>query len=153
MRLNPQQLAAVRHFESPLLVLAGAGSGKTGVITQKIAWLIEKQAFDPSSIVAVTFTNKASNEMRARLKKQLDTKQTRGLMISTFHRLGMHLLNHDGAAIGIRKGFTILDQGDSLSTLRELIRETNSAMEERTLRSRTGLCPALRALQRTDQQL
>lgn len=135
MGLNPQQLAAVTHFETPLLVLAGAGSGKTGVITQKIAWLIEKQAYAPSSIIAVTFTNKASNEMRARLKKQLSPKQMRGLMIATFHRLGMEILHKDGNAIGLRKGFTILDQGDSLTALRELIREGNSSIEERELQN------------------
>ncbi len=135
MGLNPQQSAAVKHFETPLLVLAGAGSGKTGVITQKIAWLIEKQLYSPSSIVAVTFTNKASNEMRARLKKQLSAKDMRGLTIATFHRLGMDILHKDGEAIGLRKGFTILDQGDSLSSLRELIREGNSTMEERVLQN------------------
>ena len=136
MGLNPQQLAAVRHFESPLLVLAGAGSGKTGVITQKIAWLIEKQQYAPSSIVAVTFTNKASNEMRERLKKQLSRDQMRGLTIATFHRLGMDMLHKDGNSIGLRKGFTILDQGDSMSALRELIKEGNSSIEERVLQNR-----------------
>lgn len=136
MGLNPQQLAAVRHFETPLLVLAGAGSGKTGVITQKIAWLIEKQNYSPTSIVAVTFTNKASNEMRARLKKQLSPQQMKGLTIATFHRLGMEMLHKDGDAIGLRKGFTILDQGDSMSALRELIREGNSAIEDRDLQNR-----------------
>lgn len=135
MGLNPQQLAAVTHFETPLLVLAGAGSGKTGVITQKIAWLIEKQLYSPQSIIAVTFTNKASAEMRSRLKKQLKPQQTRGLTIATFHRLGMDILHKDGEAIGLRKGFTILDQGDSLSALRELIREANSAIEERDLQN------------------
>lgn len=135
MGLNPQQLAAVKHFETPLLVLAGAGSGKTGVITQKIAWLIEKKHYAPSSIVAVTFTNKASNEMRARLKKQLKPQQMRGLTIATFHRLGMDILHKDGEAIGLRKGFTILDQGDSLTAIRELIREGNSALEERVLQN------------------
>lgn len=135
MGLNPQQLAAVKHFETPLLVLAGAGSGKTGVITQKIAWLIEKQSYASSSIVAVTFTNKASNEMRARLKKQLSPKQMRGLTIATFHRLGMDILHKDGDAIGLRKGFTILDQGDSLSVLKELILEGNCNIEERLLQN------------------
>ena len=135
MGLNPQQLAAVTHFETPLLVLAGAGSGKTGVITQKIAWLIEKQQYQPQSIIAVTFTNKASNEMRTRLKKQLSSRQMRGLTIATFHRLGMDMLHKDGEAIGLRKGFTILDQGDSMSALRELIREANSAIEERELQT------------------
>ena len=135
MGLNPQQLAAVKHFETPLLVLAGAGSGKTGVITQKIAWLIEKKGYAPSSIIAVTFTNKASNEMRARLKTQLAPAQMKGLTISTFHRLGMDMLHKDGEAMGLRKGFTILDQGDSLSTLRELIREGNINIEERDLQN------------------
>lgn len=135
MGLNPQQSAAVKHFETPLLVLAGAGSGKTGVITQKIAWLIEKQQYLPTSIVAVTFTNKASNEMRSRLKKQLSAKNMRGLTIATFHRLGMDILHKDGDAIGLRKGFTILDQGDSMSSLRELIQEGNSSIEERTLQN------------------
>ena len=133
MGLNPQQLAAVTHFETPLLVLAGAGSGKTGVITRKIAWLIEKQQYAPTSIIAVTFTNKASLEMRSRLKKQLSPKQMRGLTIATFHRLGMEMLHKDGQAIGLRKGFTILDQSDSLSAMRELIREANSAIEDREL--------------------
>ena len=135
MGLNPQQLTAVTHFETPLLVLAGAGSGKTGVITQKIAWLIEKKQYTPQSIVAVTFTNKASLEMRARLKKQLAPKQMRGLTIATFHRLGMDMLHKDGEAVGLRKGFTILDQSDSLSTLRELISEANSAIEDRELQN------------------
>ncbi len=135
MALNPQQLAAVTHFTTPLLVLAGAGSGKTGVITQKIAWLIEKQNYSPKSIVAVTFTNKASIEMRTRLKKQLQASQTRGLTIATFHRLGMDLLHKDGEAIGLRKGFTILDQNDSASALRELISEANSAIEVRDLQN------------------
>jgi len=136
MGLNPQQLAAVKHFETPLLVLAGAGSGKTGVITQKIAWLIEKQQYAPSSIFAVTFTNKASSEMRERLKKQLNAKQMRGLTIATFHRLGMDMLHRDGESIGLRKGFTIMDQGDSMSALRELIKEGNSSIEERVLQNR-----------------
>jgi len=135
MGLNPQQLAAVKHFESPLLVLAGAGSGKTGVITQKIAWLVDKQQYAPTSIIAVTFTNKAANEMRERLKKILAPQQMKGLSITTFHRLGMDILHKDGATIGLRKGFTILDQGDSMSAMRELIREGNSSIEERTLQN------------------
>lgn len=130
MGLNPQQLAAVTHYETPLLVLAGAGSGKTGVITQKIAWLIEHKHYSPGSIVAVTFTNKAASEMRARLKKQLQTEQTRGLMIATFHRLGLNILHSNGERIGLRKGFTILDQSDALGALRELLREGNVAIEE-----------------------
>jgi ATP-dependent DNA helicase Rep len=133
MRLNPQQLAAVTHFETPLLVLAGAGSGKTGVITQKIAWLIENKQYAPKSIIAVTFTNKAAAEMRTRLNRQLPKHQIRGLMIATFHRLGLNILLSDGEFVGLRPGFTILDQSDAASALGELIREANSAIEERTL--------------------
>jgi len=130
--LNPQQRAAVLHTDTPVLVLAGAGSGKTGVITEKIAYLIEQKQYKPSSIIAVTFTNKAALEMRARLRTKLDAKAVRGLSISTFHRLGLNMLHKDGQAIGIRKGFTIMDQSDSLSAIREIISEQNSAMEERT---------------------
>ncbi len=131
-KLNPQQKAAVLHTDTPVLVLAGAGSGKTGVITEKIAYLINTKQYAPSSIIAVTFTNKAANEMRQRLKGMLDSKAIRGLSISTFHRLGLTMLQRDGEAIGLRKGFTILDQTDSLSALRDIISEQNSAMEDRT---------------------
>ncbi len=142
MRLNPQQRAAVVHFETPLLVLAGAGSGKTGVITQKIAWLIREKAYAPESIVAVTFTNKAAAEMRDRVTslmqaggKRSRNNATRGLTVSTFHRLGMNLLSREGDSIGIKRGFTILDQSDSMTALRELVREANAAIEERPLQA------------------
>lgn len=131
-KLNPQQREAVLHVDTPVLVLAGAGSGKTGVITEKIAHLITNKQYDPKSIIAVTFTNKAAMEMRERLRKKLDAKLVRGLSISTFHRLGLNMLHKDGEHIGLRRGFTIMDQGDSQSALREIISEQNSAMEERT---------------------
>lgn len=131
-KLNPQQREAVLHTDTPVFVLAGAGSGKTGVITEKIAYLITKKQYDPKSIIAVTFTNKAAMEMRDRLRKKLDAKMVRGLSISTFHRLGLNMLHKDGEHIGLRRGFTIMDQGDSQSAMREIINEQNSAMEERT---------------------
>jgi len=133
--LNPQQRAAVLHVDTPVLVLAGAGSGKTGVITEKIAFLVTEKQYDPRSIIAVTFTNKAAAEMRERLSKKLDSKSIRGLSISTFHRLGLNMLHKDGEHIGLRRGFTIMDQADSLSALREIISEQNSAMEDRTAQS------------------
>ncbi len=133
--LNPQQRAAVLHIDTPVLVLAGAGSGKTGVITEKIAYLLTEKRYDPRSIIAVTFTNKAALEMRERLNKKLNTKSVRGLSISTFHRLGLNMLHKDGEHIGLRRGFTIMDQGDSTSALREIISEQNSAMEDRTAQS------------------
>lgn len=133
--LNPQQKQAVLHFDTPVLVLAGAGSGKTGVITEKIAYLITEKQYSPASIIAVTFTNKAATEMRDRLRKKLDAKAVRGLSICTFHRLGLNMLHKDGEHIGLRRGFTIMDQSDSLSALREIISEQNSAMEERLAQS------------------
>ena len=129
MRLNPEQLAAVTCHDVPLLVLAGAGSGKTGVITRKIAHLIENRGYAPDSIVAVTFTNKAAAEMRERVAKLLGKRSGRGLVISTFHRLGMTMLHRDGQGVGLRRGFTILDQSDSMTALREIADETKSVVE------------------------
>ena len=85
--LNPAQREAVRYLDGPLLVLAGAGSGKTSVITQKIAYLIEQRNFPPNKVVAVTFTNKAAREMRNRVNTV--SSQARGLWVSTFHQLGL----------------------------------------------------------------
>ncbi len=132
MALNPQQFAAVKHTDTPLLVLAGAGSGKTGVITEKIAYLIDKKQYSPRSIIAVTFTNKAAQEMKARLSKKLGKQLVRQLTVSTFHRLGLDILRQCPEPAGLRKGFTILDQSDAISILKELIREQNSPLEERT---------------------
>lgn len=119
--LNPQQMAAVHYIEGPLLVLAGAGSGKTRVITQKIAYLIQQCAYAASSVYAVTFTNKAANEMRARVASVLPSKIRRGLKIATFHALGLMLLKRDVARLGLKKGFTIFDSEDAFQLLRGLL--------------------------------
>ncbi|MEX0915830.1 MAG: UvrD-helicase domain-containing protein, partial [Wenzhouxiangellaceae bacterium] len=108
--LNPQQRAAITHVESPLLVLAGAGSGKTRVITEKIAWLIDKGHFRASQIAAITFTNKAAREMRQRVAKRIRRKAAEGLTISTFHSLGWAILKDDPEAAGLKRGISILDQ-------------------------------------------
>src|ERR1700756_2424171 len=83
--LNPQQLAAVEHCDGPLLVLAGAGSGKTSVITQKIAYLIARKKLSPSRIAAITFTNKAAKEMRERVAKLISSEDAAALTVCTFH--------------------------------------------------------------------
>lgn len=117
--LNPAQREAVRYLDGPLLVLAGAGSGKTSVITQKIAYLIEQRDFPPNKVVAVTFTNKAAREMRNRVNTV--SSQARGLWVSTFHQLGLSILRKEHQHLGLRSGFSILDQTDGTSVLRELL--------------------------------
>ena len=101
-KLNPQQREAVRHVSSPLLVLAGAGSGKTGVITSKIAWLIRERGMLPRKITAVTFTNKAAREMRSRVKGLLSGTSSRGLTISTFHTLGLNISTQGICSAGLQ---------------------------------------------------
>lgn len=103
MKLNPQQQAAVKYLGGPLLVLAGAGSGKTGVITQKIKHLIVNVGYLPHTVAAITFTNKAATEMQERVSKMLPKSQTRGLTICTFHSLGMKILREEANQIGYKK--------------------------------------------------
>jgi ATP-dependent DNA helicase Rep len=121
--LNPQQKQAVRHVDGPLLVLAGAGSGKTRVITRKIAYLIEQCGVAAKNIAAVTFTNKAAREMKERVSDLMASKDvsTRGLMVSTFHNLGLNILRRDGQHLGYRNGFSIFDAQDALAVLRDLM--------------------------------
>jgi len=118
--LNPRQREAVRYLDGPLLVLAGAGSGKTRVITQKIAWLIGEANVRARHIVAVTFTNKAAREMKSRASKLLKHSDGRGLTVSTFHNLGMNILRREGKAIGYKAGFSIFDAHDSAQLLQHL---------------------------------
>ena len=121
-RLNPAQRAAVTHLEGPLLVLAGAGSGKTRVITRKIAHMVGECGIAPSNVAAVTFTNKAAREMKARVGELLSEERAQSLTVSTFHTLGMRILREEHARIGYRRGFTLFDAEDSLSLLRELLK-------------------------------
>ncbi len=119
--LNTQQREALRYIDGPLLILAGAGSGKTSVITRKIAYLIEHCELPARHIAAVTFTNKAAKEMQSRVTQLLSAQQTRGIMVSTFHNLGLHIIRSEIATLGFKVGFSILDQEDSRNILRELM--------------------------------
>ncbi|QDQ39789.1 AAA family ATPase [Legionella geestiana] len=119
--LNPQQMAAVRYIDGPLLVLAGAGSGKTRVITQKIAWLLQECGYRANSVFAVTFTNKAANSMRERVAAVLPIPLRRGLKVSTFHTLGLSLLRRDAERCGLSRGFSIFDSEDCLQILRAFL--------------------------------
>lgn len=118
--LNPQQQAAVTHLGSPLLVLAGAGSGKTRVITQKIAWMIRKGVHSADQIAAITFTNKAAREMRERATQLLTKEEAKGLTVSTFHTLGLNIIKREAKRLGYKPNFSILDAQDSAAILKEL---------------------------------
>jgi ATP-dependent DNA helicase Rep len=120
MKLNPGQNEAVKYVSGPCLVLAGAGSGKTGVICQKIAYLIQKCDYKARNIAAVTFTNKAAREMKERIIKMLGKESTRGLTVSTFHSLGLDIVRREIKTLGYKPGFTLFDDQDSLSLLKEL---------------------------------
>ncbi len=111
-----------------MLVLAGAGSGKTRVITQKIAWLLSKRGVSPEAIVAVTFTNKAAREMKQRVGELVDDKgKLRGLTISTFHSLGLKILRREAEQAGLREGFSIIDPKDAVGVISELLRGEKAA--------------------------
>ena len=118
--LNPQQRKAVHYIDGPCLVLAGAGSGKTSVITRKIAYLIEQCDISPKHIIALTFTNKAAKEMKERVSKLSGGNNTRGLRVSTFHNLGLSVIKRERKILGYRSGFSIFDTDDSKALLKEL---------------------------------
>jgi DNA helicase II / ATP-dependent DNA helicase PcrA len=119
--LNPEQRQAVEHFEGPILVLAGAGSGKTRVLTTRIAWLVQECGVDPSSILAVTFTNKAAGEMRERVRRLLGHEPA-GMWIGTFHATGARLLRRHADRLGWTPGYSITDADQAQ-------RETKRVME------------------------
>lgn len=119
---NPPQRAAVEYNEGPSLVIAGAGSGKTRVLTYKIAYLME-QGLEPWSILALTFTNKAANEMKERIAKIVGTEPARRLWMGTFHSVFLRILRTEHEAIGFSPNFTIYDAADSKSLVKTIIKE------------------------------
>jgi len=121
-RLNPRQQEAVRYIDGPLLVLAGAGSGKTSVITRKIAYLVEQCGIDAGRVAAVTFTNKAAREMRERVGKLLG-ERGKDLAVGTFHQLGLRIIREEIQTLAMRRGFSILDGQDVEQVLRDILRQ------------------------------
>ncbi len=119
--LNPQQMAAIHYLDGPLLVLAGAGSGKTRVITEKIVYLINQCDYAANTVCAVTFTNKAANEMRSRVAALLPANKRRGLNLSTFHTLGLRILKKHTPLCQLKPGFSIFDSEDCLQILRTFL--------------------------------
>ena len=118
--LNPHQRAAIEYCDGPLLVLAGAGSGKTRVITEKIAHLVKRKQLSASKIAAITFTNKAAREMRERVGKLIQGPAAEGLTVCTFHALGLKFLQIEHARAKLRRGFSVLDADDSQGLIKEL---------------------------------
>ncbi|MCE9569873.1 MAG: UvrD-helicase domain-containing protein, partial [Rhodocyclales bacterium] len=137
VNLNAAQQEAVHHLDSPLLVLAGAGSGKTRVITHKIAWLVDDYGVKPGQIAAITFTNKAAKEMKERVAKLIGAR-AEGLIVSTFHALGVRILRQEAAKLGLKPGFSILDAADTTALFQELAGSVDKG-RLRALQSRISL--------------
>ncbi|UYV19070.1 DNA helicase Rep [Halomonas qaidamensis] len=119
--LNPRQQEAVRYIDGPCLVLAGAGSGKTSVITTKIAYLVQECGMSARKIAAVTFTNKAAREMKERVGQMLKGKEGHGLTVSTFHNLGLTIIRGELKTLGYKPGFSLFDPEDAKALLRDLM--------------------------------
>ena len=120
MKLNPQQQQAVEYVSGPCLVLAGAGSGKTRVIINKIAHLIGKCGYLPKQIAAVTFTNKAAREMKERVAQSIGKESSKGLIVSTFHTLGFDIIKREYKHLGFKANMTLFDEHDQMALLKEL---------------------------------
>lgn len=126
-QLNPRQREAVRYIDGPMLVLAGAGSGKTSVITEKIAYLVNTCGIDAGFVAAVTFTNKAAREMKERVGKLLRANASEGLTVSTFHQLGLRIIRSESKELGLKPGFSIFDAEDSRTLIRDLLIQEHGA--------------------------
>ena len=120
MKLSPGQDQAVKYVSGPCLVLAGAGSGKTRVITSKIAYLVQQCGYKARNIAALTFTNKAAREMKERVGQTLGKQESKGLMVSTFHTLGLNIIKREHKHLGLKSGFSLFDDQDQLALLKEL---------------------------------
>ena len=122
--LNDKQKEAVLADDGPVLILAGAGSGKTSVLTTKIAYLIEEKGANPKNILAITFTNKAAREMKERIIKMVGSKAY-DMQISTFHSFGLRIIKENYERLGYEKNFTIIDSDDSLTLIKKIMKELN----------------------------
>ncbi|MBC7203596.1 MAG: UvrD-helicase domain-containing protein, partial [Pusillimonas sp.] len=125
--LNSAQRDAVMYLNGPCLVLAGAGSGKTRVITQKIAYLLRECGYSGRHIIALTFTNKAAREMSERIRNLTDKRLAKGLTVCTFHALGVRFLREEAPQINLKPQFSIFDATDALAIIQELLATTDKA--------------------------
>ena len=129
--LNAPQREAVKYLDGPCLVLAGAGSGKTRVITQKIAWMVQESGYDARNIAAITFTNKAAREMQERVGKLMDARSARQLTVCTFHALGVRIVRQEAQHVGLKPQFSILDTAD----LHQILAELSGNADKATIKS------------------
>ena len=132
--LNDTQLEAVKTTDGPILILAGPGSGKTRVITYKIAYLLEENKAKPWEILAITFTNKAAKEMKMRLENLIE-EDIKGMQISTFHSFGLRIIKENHEFFNLNKNFTILDETDSISVIKKIVKEMNLDEKQYNARS------------------
>lgn len=159
MRLNPSQQRAVEFVTGPCLVLAGAGSGKTRVITNKIAYLVNTCGYQARQIAAVTFTNKAAREMKERVAQTMGRKEARGLMISTFHTLGLEIIKREYSALGMKANFSLFDDTDQLGLVKALtegLLEDDKSLHQQLISSisnwKNDLCGPQQALEQATGQ-
>lgn len=122
--LNNEQQKAVLKIDGPILILAGAGSGKTRVLTTKIAYLIKEIGISPYNILAITFTNKAAKEMNDRLYGMIG-EVAKKIQVSTFHSFGLKILRENFSALGYQSNFVIMDSEDTLSVIKKILKEFN----------------------------
>ncbi|MBQ8707107.1 MAG: UvrD-helicase domain-containing protein [Succinivibrionaceae bacterium] len=146
--LNDRQQEAVRYIAGPCLVIAGAGSGKTKVITEKISYLMKEAGLRGYEICAVTFTNKAAREMRNRVSRVIEHNLHKGLLITTFHSLGLHILKREYARVGLRKNFILMDPGDQKSMVTSIYREMLSNGNDESTVDEEVVAETLRAISR-----
>ncbi len=153
-QLNPPQREASKYLDGPLLVLAGAGSGKTRVITHKIAYLIRECGYKPGSIAAITFTNKAAREMQERAGKLMQGLNTKGLIVTTFHSLGLRMLREEAVHAGLKPAFSILDAADAAGIVSEILKTTDKQEIRRAVSRislwKNELMSPMQALQNAD---
>ena len=141
--LNDKQREAVLYNDGPLLIIAGAGAGKTKTLTTKIAFLIEEKDVSPYNILAITFTNKAAKEMKDRLFLQIGN-DAKKLTVSTFHSFGLKLLRENYERLGYDKNFVIMDSDDSLTVVKKIIKDMGydpKIYNPRAIRKKISSCP------------
>jgi ATP-dependent DNA helicase Rep len=155
--LNAPQREAIRYLDGPCLVLAGAGSGKTRVITQKIAYLIGECGFSPANIAAITFTNKAAKEMQERVAALMGGRSASGLTVCTFHALGVRIVRQEARHCGLKPQFSIMDASDAAQIVAEIARDADKArsraMQWRISAWKNALIPPEEAAKLADDEL